>query len=303
MSRPTEPPSLEYFSVKRPSAGEAELRLHLGSLVLHLHGLPVEALSPLIDRFAPYAGEGSNCDPVLDVSGYLDSEVVHYIEPPPKPELNPVRIRVEGGSIRYLGYRLAGWFDTNAGRGEILLSDGNYEPAERAIENYIRAAVAWMAAELGGALVHAASAVHQGRGYLFFGPSGAGKSTLSAGNRRARIVSDDLSLVLPGTNGKLELVGSPFRGTYEGGEPVVGRFPLAAGFRLIQAEGAEVCEVLRTRVLGELIGNLPFVADSFASRPDLFRRVTEAFAGIPLRHLRFARDDDSYWDAIEAAGL
>ena len=303
MPRPTEPPPLEYFADKRPPAGQAELRLQLGSLALHLYDLPAAALSPLKERFAPYAGEKTDRSHVLEVAGYRDTDVVHYIEPPAKPELNPVRIRVEGGSVRYLGYRLAGWFDPHAGHGEILLSEGDYEPAERAIENYIRSAVAWMAVEAGGALVHAASAVHQDRGYLFFGPSGAGKSTLSAGNLRARVVSDDLSLILPGAGGRLELVGSPFRGTYEGGAPVVGRFPLAAGFRLIQADVAEVCDVPRTRVLGELIGNLPFVADSFASRPDLFRNVTEAFGQIPLRHLRFARNDDGYWDAIEAAGL
>jgi len=166
----------------------------------------------------------------------------------------------------------------------------------------VRAAVAWQAASRGGALVHAASAVHRGGGYLFFGPSGAGKSTLSAANRRARVVSDDLSLVLPGAEGSLELVGSPFRGTYEGGEPVEGRFPLRAGFRLIQADEPAVTEVSRPRVLGELVGNLPFVAEEFKSRPDLFRRVTEAFQAVPLRHLAFAKDE-RYWDAIEAAGL
>ena len=60
-----------------------------------------------------------------------------------------------------------------------------------------RAAVAWQAACRGGALVHGASAVRRDRAYLFYGESGAGKSTLSACNRRATVVSDDLSLVLP----------------------------------------------------------------------------------------------------------
>ncbi len=54
--------------------------------------------------------------------------------------------------------------------------------------------------------------------------------------------------------------------------------------------------------MSELVGNLPFVAESFAERPDLFQRVASAFANVPLSHLHF-RKDDSYWDAIEAAGL
>src|SRR5206468_8735402 len=95
--------------------------------------------------------------------------------------------------IRYFGYRLAGCFEISGGRGAIALARGMYEPDLRAIENFVRAAVAWRAVSLGGALVHSAGAVWKGKGYLFYGPSGAGKSTLSACNTRASIVSDDLS--------------------------------------------------------------------------------------------------------------
>jgi hypothetical protein len=115
------------------------------------------------------------------------------------------------------------------------------------------------------------------------------------------VVSDDLSLLMPDDSGRLQLTGSPFRGTYEDGPPVVGRFPLAAGFRLIKAERAEVRSVPRSQSLSELVGNLPFVAEKFAERPDLFGSVERAFAAVPLAHLHF-RKDDSYWDAIAAAG-
>lgn len=184
----------------------------------------------------------------------------------------------------------------------MLLARGEWEPLLRVFENYVRAAVAWQAAGRGGALVHAASAAWRGKGYLFYGESGAGKSTLSACNRRAQVLSDDLSLVLPGDGAGLDVVGSPFRGTYEGGPPVLGRFPIAAGFRLVKAPRAEVRRVERTRAFAELVGNLPFVAESFADRPDLFRRTLETFASLPLAHLHFTKDD-SYWDAIAAAGF
>ena len=150
--------------------------------------------------------------------------------------------------------------------------------------------------------MHGASAVHRGQAFLFFGPSGAGKSTLSECNRRARVISDDLSLVLPGPDGKPHVIGSPFRGTWTGGAPVVGSFPLRAGFRLVKAVDPEVRFVPRVRAFAELVGNLPFVAEAFADRPDLFESVERAFAELPLYHLHF-RKDDSYWDAIEAAGL
>jgi hypothetical protein len=213
-----------------------------------------------------------------------------------------VLLTCDGSRVRYLGYRVAGWFDTLRGKGQLLLARGSYEPADRAIENYIRAAVAWQAACLGGAFVHAASAVLNERGYLFYGESGAGKSTLAECNRQARVVSDDLSLLLPGSDGALELVGSPFRGTYEQGEVVTGSCPLVAGFRIIKDKSAVVRPVPRIQALAELVGNLTFVADSFGVRPDLFGRVERIFQDIPLAHLHFCKDD-SYWNAIERAGL
>jgi hypothetical protein len=54
--------------------------------------------------------------------------------------------------------------------------------------------------------------------------------------------------------------------------------------------------------MAELVGNLPFVADSFQVRPDLFEQVERTFADCPLAHLHF-RPDDSFWDAIREAGL
>jgi hypothetical protein len=293
---------MSFFDAPREAAGERRVCVNLSGLSLELEGLDAPLADRLLERHAPYASEAVRDDrEPLRVRVAREARD-YFIDPPAgKGEPNPVRIACDGERVRYLGYKVAGWFDAVAGAGLLLLARGDYEPDWRAIENYVRSAVAWRAAARGGALVHGASAVWNGRGYLFFGPSGAGKSTMSAANRRARVVSDDLSLVLPGPDG-LELVGSPFRGTYEGGEPVQGRFPLHAGFRLIQAPRAEVLRVERVLVLGALIGNLPFVAEAFDRRPDLFERIERAFAPVPLAHLHFTLDD-SYWDAISEAGF
>ncbi len=300
MPRPTAPPPFEFFDRDRPAGGDGRAAIAIGPIEIELRGLEASLARTLDERFAPFSADRGTSSDALRVELRM-AERDYFIEPPARPEINPVLIACDGDRVRFLGYRLAGWFETAGPRGAAVLAQGSYEPPERALENYIRAAVAWRAASRGGALVHSASAVLNGRGYLFFGPSGVDKSTLSACNRRARIVSDDLSLVLPGADGALDLVGSPFRGTYEGGGPVTGRFPLRAGFRLFQAPRAEVRPAARVRALSELVGNLPFVAEAFARRPDLFAGVERAFAGVPLAHLHFARDE-SYWDAIESAG-
>ena len=302
MSRPSAPPAMDFFAAPRGEAGDRRVRIDLSGLVIVLEGLDAGLEKALRERYAPYADDRPAGPEDLCTVLRLEPRD-YFIDPPPVPDGdNPVLLACEGRRVRYLGHRLAGWFDTRGGRGEMVLARGGYEPSERAIENYVRAAFAWQAAERGGALVHSASAVWKGTGYLFYGPSGAGKSTLSACSTRGTVLSDDLSLVLPRDGGGLDVAGSPFRGTYTGGPPVVGRFPLAAAFRIVQAPHAEVRTVPRVRVLAELIANLPFVDDAFPVRPDMFERFERTFGSLTLRHLHF-RKDDSYWDAIAAAGL
>jgi len=291
---------MEFFDLPRPVHGPARIAFAFGELGLVLSDIDEALRAGLHGRYGPFCAPNGGGGSALQVDVRVD-ERDYFIEPRPG-ENNPILLACDGMRVRLLGYCASGWFDTSGGRGQLVLSRGPYEPDERSAENYIRAAVAWQAASLGGALVHAASAIHRGRGYLFYGESGAGKSTLASCDRRADIVSDDLSLVLPGDDGTLDLVGTPFRGTYQGGEPLVGRAPLAAGFRIVKDERAAICPVPRLKALAELVGNLPFVAEAFEARPDLFDNVERAFREIPLAHLHF-RKDDSYWDAIERAGL
>jgi len=299
---PDEPPKLAFFEARRPAAGDRSVSLTLGPLEIRISGLESSLADTLIERFTPYSSDAGAGDDALQLSLAVENSVEYFIAPSTEPENVRVLLASDDSRVRYLSYRIAGWFDTSGGRGQALITPGGFEPAERALENFIRAAVAWQAASRGGMLVHAASAVLDGKGYLFYGESGAGKSTLSECNRRARIVSDDLSLLMPGEGGRLHLVGSPFRGTYTEGAPVEGCFPLQAGFRIVKADHAEVREISPARASSELVGNLPFVAESFHTRPDLFAKVLQALRDIPLAHLHF-RKDDSYWDAIAAAGL
>lgn len=298
--RSGEPPPPAYFVGERQALGARAVGIDLDGLSLSLEGLDDALAEALRGRFGTWAAETGPGALKVEVGR---EERACFLDPAAEPEFTAVFLACDGDRVRYLSYRVAGWFDAGpGGEGRLLLSRGGEEPTLRSFENYVRAAVAWQAATHGGALVHAASAVRNGKGYLFYGESGAGKSTFAEVNRRGTILSDDLSLVLPGAGGEPELLGSPFRGTYEGGAPVRGRFPLAAAFRLVKGERAQVVPVPRVLAFGQLVGNLAFLAEAFDARPDLFASVERAFAGVPLRHLRF-RKDESYWDAIEEAGL
>jgi hypothetical protein len=266
MQRSIAPPPNEFFAQRRPPAGTGRLGIALGEIEIDIEGLDPEHARQAAERYGAWTRTTSRGDALRVRVEREDTE--HFIAPVSAEERAQVLLACDGTRVRYLSYRVAGWFDTTpGGQGLMLMAQGGFEPALRSIENYVRAAVAWQAASRGGALVHAASAVFDGRGYLFYGASGAGKSTLAASNRRGTIVSDDLSLVLPDAAGAPELVGSPFRGTYEEGDPVVGSFPLVAGFRLVQAREPAVRAVSRVRGTAELVGNLPFVAEAYDVRP------------------------------------
>jgi hypothetical protein len=299
--RPRSPPTRGEFGNHRPAPGTHSFGLRLDRVRIRLDGLDDDLADRLRSRFGAFAGAIEDHEDAIRVRvGTEDRE--YFIDPPDVPEFNPILTSVDPDCVRYLGYRVGGWFDPDDGEGVLWIARGEYEPVERAVENYLRCAVAWRAVRAGGALVHAASSVRNSHGFLFFGHSGAGKSTLAAADRRGRIVSDDLSLVLPRADDGLDLVGTPFRGTYEGGAPVHGRFPLAAGFRLVQATEARVREVSRRIAFAGLVANLPFVVDVLDADPGALDRVRAAFESIPLRVLEF-RKDDSFWDAIEEAGL
>src|SRR5262245_10093647 len=139
------------------------------------------------------------------------------------------------------------------------------------MENLLRSAVAWLAMESDGFFLHGASIVRDGAAYLFFGPSGAGKSTLSAMSRSGQVISDDLTPVLR-RDGSLRAVGSPFRGTYRGGDPVVGLYPVAGLYRL-QKDTRTYVRPGDAACFADFLGNLPWIVDQLPRHPSLIDRV------------------------------
>ncbi len=313
------PPEDSFFedAAARAPLGPLSAALALPGLSVGFTGMDRDWHEEFIERYRPFVEDPAPAGPggptlLLHASrGDLD----YYIEPPPEgvSRLNPAFIAVEPdprhpghGRVRCSTYVLAAAFSTAGGEGRAVFSRGGYDPRARGVENILRIATAWLAVVRGGLLMHSACIERQGRAYLFFGQSGSGKSTLSALSRRGRVLGDDLALILPGAGGRPEAVGSPFRGTYTGGGPVPGRFPVAAAFRLVKAgpgQDPDVRPLKRSLAMGVAIANLPFVVDQLAARPDLFASVEGVFGSFPINALVFRKDDDSYWDAIESAGL
>ena len=297
---PLPPPSLEAFRAWTEPAGGRQARLDISGIAVEFEDLPADLAAGMAAAYAPYLSGPSSAGRPLRVR--MRRAPLAYFVPPgfaPGREVYRMYTALDGPVFRTVSYRLASWIDLTRREGVVALASGERDPASRALENFIRSCVAWLAIDSGGFFLHGASIIRSGRSYLFYGPSGAGKSTLAAMNDEGEVISDDLTLVLRGPEG-LAAAGGPFRGTYRRGAPVIGTFPVAGFYRLRKDE--------RTFVrrddggcFADLLGNLPFVVDQLPLRPDLIDRVRGLVEGAPFHYLHF-RKDERFWPAIDAAG-
>jgi len=312
------PPGPDFFAAASgwQSLGARSAAIDLPGMSIGFEGMDEAWHARFLESYAPYSRDAAT-GPAAPMVTFRASRggPEQYIAPPPAgvEAINPVWVEVEDDPaaaghchVRCCTYGLAAAFSSAGGAGSAVFSRGSFDPRERAVENLLRVATAWLAIMRGGLLMHSASIIKDGRAYLFFGQSGSGKSTLAALSRRGQVASDDLSLLLPGDGGDIEIVGAPFRGTYTGGAAVSGRYPVRAAFRLKKAvppERSAVEPIKPGMAMAEAIANLPFVVDQLHIRPDLFGRAERVLTSFPIRLLRFGRLDDSYWEAIAAAGL
>jgi hypothetical protein len=293
------PPSRAELAQLAPFAWRETVRLDLSGLTIELKDLPPDLAARVRSRYHPFAVSGSGETAAALRVQVVDAARDQFLPPRGADRSYRMAATPEDGGLRMVAHGFAGWFALPGGDGVLALCAGSFDPRERALENYLRAGIAWLALDRGGFLLHSASIVRDdGRAYLFFGASGAGKSTLAAMNDEGRVVSDDLTLVLPDSLGRLEVVGAPFRGTYTQGDPVVGRYALHSAYRLRQDARTFVEPTAAAVVLAELLANLTFVVDQVGHVPGLAERLQTRLLSFPTYDLHL-RKQPGFWRAIE----
>jgi hypothetical protein len=159
-----------------------------------------------------------------------------------------------------------------------------------AVVNLVLAALAWRLPQLGGALLHAAGIVLDGRAFLLVGAEGAGKSTWTelAGRAGAGVLSDDVVLVLEGPSG-FDAIASPFRAPMD--RPVlVGRWPVGGILGASHAATARLHEEPPMIVRARLAANMPYAVEGLGGHPAVGRVLDRLAAAVPHRRLAFAPD-------------
>ena len=176
-------------------------------------------------------------------------------------------------------------------RGSIQQSANPYS-----IDAVLRIAHTLVLARRGGFLLHSASAIRNGKAFLFAGVSGAGKTTISRlAPPDATLLTDEISYVRKQDDGYVAF-GTPFTGELAKlGENTSA--PLAALYLLAQGPQNRIDPVLMADAGRELLANMLFFAQDQEMVHWAFQAACDFVHQVPVYRLTFV-PDARVWELI-----
>jgi hypothetical protein len=259
------------------------------SVVVEIGGLPIRLrcdnpafVRQIQERYAGFAGSS-------DEAGF-DFEIELA---PPGTRSRDEDVRVTWDSGRWLMERgdfRAEW-NPSAARGRIQQTLNPYS-----LDSVLRIVHTLLLAQKGGFLLHASSAIRNGRAFLFSGVSGAGKTTIARlAPPDAALLTDEISYVTR-QEGRYFAVGTPFFGELARvGENL--QAPIEALYLLAKGPENKIEPIEGADAVRGLLANILF----FARDPEfvklVFDTALEFAARVPVRRLTFV-PDSSVWELI-----
>jgi hypothetical protein len=165
-----------------------------------------------------------------------------------------------------------------------------------AIDSVMRIVHSLVLGQRGGFLLHSASAVRNGRAFLFSGVSGAGKTTISRlAPADVTLLTDEISYVRR-VGDRYEACGTPFAGDLgRAGENVYA--PLAGLYLLAQGRHNHASPIGPADAARRLLRNILFFSDDAGRVEQLFGSACEFVSRVPVYELTF-QPDEKVWDLI-----
>ena len=259
------------------------------SLVIEIGGMPVRVntsdpgfLAMLQDRYAGFIGASDHAEVEFDIdltrpkAGDPDADV--------RVTQQSGRWSLERGDFR------AQW-EPAARRGWIRQTANPYS-----IDAVLRIVHTLVLAKQGSFLLHSASAIRNGKAFLFAGVSEAGKTTISRlAPPDATLLTDEISYVR-----KLEedyiAFGTPFTGELAKlGENVSA--PIAALYLLAKGSENRIEPVAPAEAARSLLANLLFFAEDQELVQQVFHSAFEFVKRVPVSRLTFV-PDARVWELI-----
>jgi hypothetical protein len=164
-----------------PHRASQFVTVEIGGIPIRLQPNDPKFCEVLADRHAGFLSPHS--DPACQFEIHLD--------PNGQPSDEDARVTRHGTLWSFQRGDFRATWDARAGRGHIRQCPNPYS-----IDTVLRITHSLVLAEEGGFLVHAASAIRNGRAYLFAGVSGAGKTTMARlAPPDATVLTDEISYV------------------------------------------------------------------------------------------------------------
>jgi len=224
----------------------------------------------------------------------LDFEI---IEPRPASD-DDVRVRRDGEEwLLERGDFSARW-DPRTGTGRVRQNANPYS-----LDSVLRILHSLILAGRGGFLLHAASAICDGRAFLFSGVSGAGKTTMTRiATPNVTLLTDEISYVRPDAGEdrpgmtSYRAFGTPFAGELaKAGENTSA--PIAALFFLEKGPENRIDEMSSAEAVRRLMRNILFFAEDPNLVEGLLSTACAFVASLPIRRLTFY-PDSQVWEQV-----
>jgi hypothetical protein len=202
-----------------------------------------------------------------------------------------VRVRREGDEWLFDRGDFRARWNLRTGRGCVRQNANPYS-----LDSVLRILHSLIIAERGGFLLHAASAICDGRAYLFSGVSGAGKTTMTRlAPADITLLTDEISYLRPSSDG-YSAFGTPFAGELaKAGENCTA--PVAALFFLEQGPENRVDELPPAEAVRRLMRNILFFAEDQGLVEKLLATACDFVSRVPIRRLTFY-PDARVWDLV-----
>jgi hypothetical protein len=266
------------------------LTIEIGGMPIRVNTTDADFLVLLQNRYAGFVGSSEHAAVEFDVDLFMPS----FVDP--------------GADLR-VTQRAGKWA---LERGDFR---AEWEPARRSgtirqsanpysIDAVLRIVHTLVLAQEGGFLMHAASAIRNGKAFLFAGVSGAGKTTISRlAPSDATLLTDEISYVRKdvGKNARDQDIGyvaygTPFTGELAKlGENVSA--PISALYLLAKGLENRIDPLAPGEAVRELLANLLFFAEDQELVQRTFHAACEFVSRVPVSRLTFV-PDARVWEMI-----
>jgi len=264
------------------------LTIEIGGMPVRVNTSDAAFLGMLQDRYTGFVGSSESAAVEFDV----DLVTPRFADPDADVRVTQRfgKWTLERGDFR------AEW-EPLSGTGRIRQSANPYS-----IDAVLRIVHTLVLAQEGsGFLLHAASAIRNGKAFLFAGVSGAGKTTISRlAPPDATLLTDEISYVRKKPReqgGGYEAFGTPFTGELAKlGENVSA--PISGLYLLAQGPQNRIEPVAPGQAARELLANLLFFAEDQGLVQRAFHAACEFVSQVPVSRLTFV-PDARVWEMIQ----